>query len=189
MGVRDFAGLLNVVSGTGTGKGGIQGCLTTVQVGKLLGGGRLERGARSREALAPLAGRVVPRLPSPPGMTNSMRGPARAIDAVGERILAAALAEFVERGFQRARPSAIARVAEVSPRTFRRYFPDKAELFREVVRTTILELVRGADSHELFLARLRWPEAVAMSRWYREEFEAFPELRVFYETEILRRIR
>lgn len=132
---------------------------------------------------------VVRGLPSPTGMTIQTPGPVRAIDARGERILAVALSEFVERGFQRARLSAIARVAEVSPRTFRRYFPDKAELFREVVRTTILELVRGADSHELFLARLRWPEAVAMSRWYREEFEAFPELRVFYETEILRRIR
>lgn len=122
-------------------------------------------------------------------MMISTRGPLRAIDARGERILAAALTEFVERGFRRARLSTIAQTAAVSPRTFRRYFPDKAELFREVVRTTILELVRGADSHELFLARLRWPEAVAMSRWYREEFEAFPELKVFYETEILRRVR
>ncbi|MBK8003319.1 MAG: helix-turn-helix transcriptional regulator [Gemmatimonadetes bacterium] len=70
--------------------------------------------------------------------------PRRAIDARGERILAAALTEFVERGFRRARLSTIARAAAVSPRTFRRYFPDKAELFREVVRTTILELVRGS---------------------------------------------
>ena len=187
--MRDFAGLLNVVTGTGTGKGGIQGCLTTGQPGNSLYGGRLGRRGGEPRVAAGAGGPVVPRLPFLPAMTSTTRGPLRAIDARGERILAAALTEFVERGFQGARLSAIARVAEVSPRTFRRYFPDKAELFREVVRTTILELVRGAESHEVFLVRLRWPEAVAMSRWYREEFEAFPELRVFYETEVLRRIR
>lgn len=120
---------------------------------------------------------------------TTKRGARWPIDARGERILAAALAEFVARDFRHARRGTIARLAAVSPGTFRGYFPDKAELFREVVRTTILELVRGAESREIFLARLRRPEAIAISRWYRKEFDAFPELRVFYETEILSRIR
>jgi AcrR family transcriptional regulator len=121
-------------------------------------------------------------------MTNGIRGMERAIDARGERILEAALQEFIERGFAGARVSVIARVAGVSGRTFREYFPDRAELFREVVRTTLVSLVRGALDRSVFLERLRRPEAVAMARWYREEFEGFPELRVFYETEILARL-
>src|SRR5215217_7324368 len=81
-------------------------------------------------------------------MTSSSLDPARrrAPDERPQQILDAALAVFDEEGLDRARLDDIARRAGIAKGTIYLYFPNKEELFREVVRHTIvsrLEAVRG----------------------------------------------
>lgn len=124
------------------------------------------------------------------------------IDSRGERIIAAALDEFARRGFVGAREYVIARRAGVSPLTLRLYFPAKADLFREVVRSTVIETVAadgngapdGGNSVERVqaFARSFWtsmdqPEAAALARLAVGELQRFPELALFYATEVVAR--
>jgi len=55
-------------------------------------------------------------------------------------IIAAAVAEFTEQGFDSARMDAVAARAQVSKRTLYRHFPGKAELFRAIVEGMIADL-------------------------------------------------
>jgi AcrR family transcriptional regulator len=118
-----------------------------------------------------------------------------------ERILHAALAEFGDRGFAAAREGEIARVAGVSTATIRHYFPSKEELFRDVVRSTIVTALQAAEpvqSTGSACDRLRefitwfWemmgaPEQVALLRLSMGEMPRFPELAVFHSVEVLGR--
>jgi TetR/AcrR family transcriptional regulator len=56
-----------------------------------------------------------------------------------ERILAAALREFSEKGFAGARVDRIARIARVNKRMLYHYFGNKASLFREILARKVRE--------------------------------------------------
>lgn len=59
-------------------------------------------------------------------------------------IVAAAVAEFTDQGFEAARMDAVAARAQVSKRTLYRHFPSKAHLFREIVEGMIAALNEAA---------------------------------------------
>lgn len=119
-----------------------------------------------------------------------------------ERILHAALNEFGERGFSAAREGEIARVAGVSTATIRHYFPSKEELFRDVVRTTIVAALQAtepatADPRSAterlqefvagFWETMADPAQGALLRLSMGELPRFPELAVFHAVEVLGR--
>ena len=62
---------------------------------------------------------------------------ARDPEATRERILAAALAEFADKGLAGARVDAIARRARINKRMLYHYFGNKADLFREILRRKV----------------------------------------------------
>jgi AcrR family transcriptional regulator len=128
-------------------------------------------------------------------------------DARAERIVAAALAVFAEKGFEGARLADIARRAGTTTPALRRHFVSKEELFRDVVRTTLLACACDAEhdrSLDLLgpdrsaadalreLARRYWsamehPERIAILRLVVAELPRFPELAVLHATEALER--
>jgi AcrR family transcriptional regulator len=74
-------------------------------------------------------------------MTETVRSTRYPIDARAQRIITAAFTEFSRRGVRAARMSIIARGAGVSLGTLRKYFPTTDELFREVIRSTLVRLI------------------------------------------------
>lgn len=194
--------LLNLVAGPDVGKR-IRDCsLGRSPSGKRLGTKELR--AHYRRRPLPL---VVGRRRGAPvalvrGMTNSARA-GRPIDARGNRILRAAAEEFARHGFREGSPSRIARSVGVSERVVAQYFPTRQELFREVVRTLIVEQLRAAESWRVpsegewadrlvtwqrrFSQVMHRREGRALARWNREEFHAFPELAHFYRSELIDR--
>ena len=121
-----------------------------------------------------------------------------------DRVLEAALAEFGRRGFAGAREGVIAREAGIAAATLKRLFPSKEELFREVVRSTIVttletsQLTAFRPVPESGVARLRefiqwfWrtmeePSQAALLRLSVGELQRFPELAVFHATEVVGR--
>ena len=129
-------------------------------------------------------------------------------DARAERIVAAALALFAEKGFEGARLADIARRAGTTTSVLRRHFASKEELFRDVVRTTLLACAcdaehdgsldlpgpdRSAADALRDLARRYWsamerPERIAILRLVVAELPRFPELAVLHATEALERV-
>jgi AcrR family transcriptional regulator len=118
------------------------------------------------------------------------------------QILEAALAVFAERGLSAARLEDIARQAGVSKGTIYLYFPNKEELFREVVRHSVIAyieraeamLVQQADAGQAlrdwmtgYWAWLRSPVFPAMHRLVNSEGHNFPDLVAFYATEVIER--
>ena len=69
-------------------------------------------------------------------------------DETRQLIMSVAMAEFVTNGFSGASMSEVARRAAASKRTVYRLFPTKADLFRAVVRDTVLPLTE-AMIHEI----------------------------------------
>ena len=67
-------------------------------------------------------------------------------DARPEEIVAAALEEFVERGFAATRLADVARRAGVTKGTLYLYFESKEALFRAVVRQTIVPVIAKGES-------------------------------------------
>jgi AcrR family transcriptional regulator len=128
-------------------------------------------------------------------------------DARAERIVAAALAAFADRGFEGARLADIARRAGTTTPALRRRFASKEELFRDVVRTTLLACASDAEHERSLdrlgpdrsaadalrdLARRYWsemerPERIAVLRLVVAELPRFPELAVLHATEALER--
>ena len=123
----------------------------------------------------------------------------------GERprqILDAALEVFGERGLAAARLEDIARSAGVSKGTIYLYFPNKEELFREVVRHTAVAAIEtgertasqgGTPSEQLFRAmRGYWafvssPIFNTLHRLVLGELHQFPDLARFYAEEVTAR--
>ena len=118
------------------------------------------------------------------------------------QILEAALAVFAERGLSAARLEDIARQAGVSKGTIYLYFPNKEELFREVVRHSVIAyieraetmLVQQADAGQAlrdwmtgYWAWLRSPVFPTMHRLVNSEGHNFPDLVAFYSTEVIER--
>jgi AcrR family transcriptional regulator len=123
-------------------------------------------------------------------------------DERADRILAAALEAFAEHGYSDTRLGDIAHRAGLSMSTLLLYFPTKEEIFREVVRSTLIDSLNtgshppegglaATDAVRIF-ARDYWalmerPELVAILRLAIGELPRFPELAVFHATETLER--
>jgi TetR/AcrR family transcriptional regulator of autoinduction and epiphytic fitness len=137
-------------------------------------------------------------------MTETARCIRYPIDGRAQRILAAAFTEFSRRGVRAARTSVIARRAGVSLATLRQYFPTTDELFREVIRTTIVRLILQPQEPgtptpgEPTIDRIRgfmrqfWrameePDQAAMLRLSLSELSGYPELALFHATEVIGR--
>ena len=119
-----------------------------------------------------------------------------------QQILDAALAVFAERGLAAARLDDIAKLAGLSKGTIYLYFPNKEELFREVVRTSVVAYISRAEAvfeterdpmHSLlawmegYWGWLRSPVFPAMHRLVNSELTNFPDLASFYATEVIER--
>jgi AcrR family transcriptional regulator len=120
-----------------------------------------------------------------------------------ETILAAALAEFSERGFYAARLDDVARRAGIAKGTIYLYFRDKESLFQELIRTGLFPLVvtiehlRDVEMPLEVLARrlidLFVDEVMAtprcdVIRLMMAEGARFPKLAEFYYREVLSRV-
>lgn len=125
-------------------------------------------------------------------------------DEQADRIIAAALVTFGERGYADTKLADIARQAGVSVPTILRHFASKDDVFREVVRTTLIGSLSARDDAAVpaeepsaadavrALARRYWttmeqPELAAIVRLIIGELPRFPELAVFHATEALER--
>ena len=119
-----------------------------------------------------------------------------------KQILDAALAVFAERGLAAARLDDIAKLAGLSKGTIYLYFPNKEELFREVVRTSVVAYIARAEAFfeserdpmqsllswmEGYWGWLRSPVFPAMHRLFTSELTNFPDLAAFYSTEVIER--
>jgi AcrR family transcriptional regulator len=137
-------------------------------------------------------------------MTDTVRSTRYPIDGRAQRIMAAAFNEFSRRGIRGARMSVIARRAGVSLATLRQYFPTTDELFREVIRSTLVRLILqpgepGTPSPDQptadrirgfmrqFWRSMEEPDQAALLRMSLSELSGYPELAVFHATEVIGR--
>jgi AcrR family transcriptional regulator len=119
-----------------------------------------------------------------------------------KQILDAALAVFAERGLAAARLEDIAKRAGLSKGTIYLYFPNKEELFREVIRQTVIAFIERAEARmgeiadpmqallawmEGYWAWLRSPVFPAMHRLVNSELLSFPDVATFYAKEVIER--
>jgi AcrR family transcriptional regulator len=142
--------------------------------------------------------------------SNPARTPGRGTRRTGPRwrrlpeerprqILDAALEVFGQRGLAGARLDDIARRAGVSKGTIYLYFPNKEELFREVVRAIVVDRLRQAaasagsgdpvDELKRYL-RAHWdfvrsPEFQTIFKLVTGELHNFPDLAEFYGREVV----
>jgi AcrR family transcriptional regulator len=124
-------------------------------------------------------------------------------DARPQELLAAALDLFVERGFASTRLEDVARRAGVSKGTLYLYFTNKEELFKAVVRDSIVpfigaaeDSIAGFDGHsaELLRAvitgwwqRLGATKASGITKLIMAEAGNFPDIAAFYQEEVIAR--
>jgi AcrR family transcriptional regulator len=124
-------------------------------------------------------------------------------DARPQELLAAAIDLFVERGFASTRLEDVARRAGVSKGTLYLYFANKEELFKAVVRDSIVPALGEAelsiaefDGHSADLLRsvmLSWWQRVGATKasgivkLVTAEAGNFPELAQFYQDEVIMR--
>lgn len=118
------------------------------------------------------------------------------------QILDAALAVFAERGLAAARIDDIAKRAGLSKGTIYLYFPNKEELFREVIRNSVIAFIERGEARleELgdplqaldawmvgYWQWLRSPVFPAMHRLVNSELHSFPDIAAFYAREVIER--
>jgi len=124
-------------------------------------------------------------------------------EARPQELLASAIELFVERGFASTRLEDVARRAGVSKGTLYLYYANKEDLFKAVVRQTILPMIDDAeasvaefDGHSTELLRqiiLSWwrrigsTKASGISKLILAEADNFPELARFYQEEVMTR--
>ncbi|TFW28104.1 TetR/AcrR family transcriptional regulator [Massilia horti] len=124
-------------------------------------------------------------------------------DARPEELLAAAVDLFVERGFASTRLEDVARRAGVSKGTLYLYYENKEELFKAVVRNSIVralgeaeDSIAGFDGHSADLLRILihgwWQrlgatKASGIIKLVMAEAGNFPELAQFYREEVIDR--
>jgi AcrR family transcriptional regulator len=117
--------------------------------------------------------------------------------------MSAALAVFGEHGLAAARLDDIAKRAGLSKGTIYLYFPNKEELFREMVRQTVVSQIEAGErqfdeatgtSTEALKAYMRsyWtfirsPDFSPIFRLIHAEIPNFPELAQFYAQEVVAR--
>ncbi len=118
-----------------------------------------------------------------------------------QQILDAALAEFGERGLGAARLEDIAKRAGVSKGTIYLYFANKEELFRGVIRNTVVPQIErseravGAsrestsDTLRVFMRTywtyIRSPQFAPIFRLVMAELHSYPDLARFYADEVV----
>jgi AcrR family transcriptional regulator len=119
------------------------------------------------------------------------------------QILTAALAVFGEKGLAQARLEDIAKRAGVSKGTIYLYFPNKEELFREMVRDIVVGRLEAAEravneatgtATDILIVfmrnyweRIRSPEFGPLFRLVHAEIHNFPDLARFYGEEVVAR--
>lgn len=117
------------------------------------------------------------------------------------QIIKAALEVFGECGLANARLQDIAERAGVSKGTIYLYFPNKEELFREMVRQTAVAAIEraeqanvsGTPSHQLvafmrgYWEFVRSPVFITLYRLVLGELHQFPDLAKFYANEVVAR--
>lgn len=124
-------------------------------------------------------------------------------DARPQELLAAALDLFVERGFASTRLEDVARRAGVSKGTLYLYFTNKEELFKAVVRDSIVPVIgaaedsiAGYEGHSADLLRsvlndwwqrLGATKASGISKLVIAEAGNFPDIACFYQEEVIAR--
>jgi AcrR family transcriptional regulator len=124
-------------------------------------------------------------------------------DARPQELLAAALEQFVERGYAATRLEDVAKRAGVSKGTLYLYFTNKEELFKAVVRENIVQAIGEAEqdaavfeghSGELLRTILMawWDEIctthlAGITKLMLSEGHNFPELAKFYNEEVVKR--
>jgi TetR/AcrR family transcriptional regulator len=122
-------------------------------------------------------------------------------DARPQELLAAALNQFVERGYAGTRLEDVAKSAGVSKGTLYLYFANKEELFKAVVRENIsgqfpqwnarFEAYEGSTADLVRLFLTQWWETVGNSpisgivKLMMSEASNFPDLAAFYEQEVI----
>ena len=118
-----------------------------------------------------------------------------------QQILKAALDVFGEHGLAGSRLEDIAKRAGVSKGTIYLYFPNKEELFREMVRSTVVEAIvagegisadgSARDQLLTFMAQywefVRTPAFTVIYRVVVSELHHFPDLVEFYSAEVMLR--
>jgi AcrR family transcriptional regulator len=121
-----------------------------------------------------------------------------------QQIIDAALSIFGERGLSCARLDDIAKQAGLSKGTIYLYFPNKEELFREVVRQTIVVAIERAEGRLAdapqrsatealvqfvhgYWSFIRSPKFAALFRLVHAELGNFPDLAQFYAHEVVER--
>ena len=123
-------------------------------------------------------------------------------EARPRQILDAALAVFAERGLAAARLDDIAKLAGLSKGTIYLYFPNKEELFREAVRSSIVAYIARAEEffeseRDPVQSLLKWMDSYwawlsspifpGIHRLIGSELTNFPDLSSFYATEVIER--
>ena len=124
-------------------------------------------------------------------------------DARPQELLAAALGQFVERGFAATRLEDVARRAGVSKGTLYLYFANKEELFKAVVRENIVHAIgaaeqevanhSGSSADLLRLILMNWweqlgaTELAGITKLMMAEANNFPDLAKFYDEEVISR--
>jgi AcrR family transcriptional regulator len=124
-------------------------------------------------------------------------------DARPQELLAAALDQFVERGYAATRLEDVAKHAGVSKGTLYLYFANKEELFKAVVRANIVatigEAEQDAASYDgpsgalLGALLMKWWEEICakplsgITKLMLAEGNNFPELAQFYNDEVVAR--
>jgi AcrR family transcriptional regulator len=119
------------------------------------------------------------------------------------QILDAALEVFAARGVSAARLEDIGKRAGVSKATIYLYFPNKEELFREVIRGTIVSAIESGEraveafdgsATESYIAHMRryWefirsPKFAPIFRLVHAELAQYPDLARFYADEVVNR--
>ncbi len=117
------------------------------------------------------------------------------------QIIKAALEVFGECGLANARLQDIAERAGVSKGTIYLYFPNKEELFREMIRQTAVAAIERAEQAEIpgtprdrllafmrgYWSFVRSPVFVTIYRLVLGELHQFPDLAKFYANEVVAR--
>lgn len=128
----------------------------------------------------------------------------RRADARPQELLDAALAEFIERGYVATRLDTVARRAGVAKATLYRYYANKFELFKAVVRSAVVAEIDELAANPAKAASAREELAALLSAFFQRivnsplsgipklvigEAGNFPEIARFYHDEVIRRGR
>lgn len=119
-----------------------------------------------------------------------------------DQIIKAALEVFGERGLAKAKLQDIAERAGISKGTIYLYFPNKEELFREMIRRTAVAAIERAENvtkgtptdqviafMKAYWQLVRSPVFSAIYRLVLGELHQFPDLARFYADEVVARVQ